>query len=76
MSIGNRHSEKYDLKWVLFGSQSHEFRFIFRIDNEVVLIDGSKMGYICHRKEFNEDYEISQMLFEMIVLRKLENCYV
>ncbi|MCM1102517.1 MAG: hypothetical protein NC409_00250 [Clostridium sp.] len=38
-----------------------EYRFIFRNDNEVVLIDGSKMGYICDRKEFSEDFEISQM---------------
>ena len=38
-----------------------EYRFIFRNDNEVVLIDGSKMGYIYNREEFDEDFVISQM---------------
>lgn len=38
-----------------------EYRFIFRNDNKVVLIDGSKMGYICNREEFDEDFVISQM---------------
>ena len=41
--------------------EGHEYRFIFRNDNEVVLMDENKMGYICDRKEFNEDFEISQM---------------
>ncbi len=38
-----------------------QYRFIFRNDNEVVLMDGNKMGFICSREEFNEDFEIIQM---------------
>lgn len=41
--------------------EGFEYRFVFRNDNEVVLIDGNKLGYICSREAFDDDFEISQM---------------
>ena len=38
-----------------------EYRFIFRNDNQVVLMDENKLGYICDRSEFDEDFEISRI---------------
>ena len=40
--------------------KGREYRFIFRNDNEVVLMDENKLGYICNRNEFDEDFEISR----------------
>ena len=41
--------------------KGNNYRFLFRNDNEVVLIDENKTGYQCSRQEFDEDFEISEM---------------
>lgn len=37
--------------------EGKRYRFIYRGDNEVVLMDENKNGYLCTRKEFEDDFE-------------------
>lgn len=37
------------------------YRFIFRNDNEVILMDENSNSYICDRKDFEDDFEIHEV---------------
>ena len=41
--------------------KGNEYKFVFRNDDQVVLMDENRTGYICDRKEFKEDFEICEM---------------
>lgn len=58
---------KEDIKVLMEDGHFSDFRkgnvykFIFRNDNEVILMDENKTGYICNRKEFDNDFEICEV---------------
>ena len=37
--------------------KEHEYRMMYRGENDVVLIDEDRCGFICDRNQFSEDFE-------------------